>query len=307
MKNNKEFLPQLQQMLKSGCPDNQKLAFEISKSLGLYKQMLKPWENLWKLIHGSNMRDYRMLSKLLDTHYLNLSARNLKEIPEAVFYMPKLKHLDISKNKISHIPSALSEMPHLYHINLNNNLLESLPISICNMSNLTELYLSGNRLQALERLSPSIEILNISDNNFTTTPVALLTNNNLHSIDISHNEVDCWNLSQINLDKLFYLHTEVHNINSEINRELLQIYDETGQYVKLIDKKFFGAKFYGLTTGMNFDKDFDSKFFRSNKNSRTPYLIIDLKNEWQKYHGLDKAELIQEHFLNNREIRKFFH
>jgi hypothetical protein len=306
MKNNKELLLQLQQMLKSGCPDNQKLAFEIAKSLGLYKNMLKPWENLWKLIHGNNMRDYRMLSKLLDTHYLNLSARNLKEIPEAVFYMPKLKYLDISKNKISHIPAALAEMPHLYHINLNNNLLESLPTSICNMSNLIELYLSGNRLQALERLSPSIEILNISDNNFTTTPVALLTNNNLHSIDITHNEVACWNLSQINLDKLFYLHVEVHNINSEIKRELLQIYDETGQYVRLIDKKFFGAKFYGLITGMNFDKDFDSKFFRSSKQSRIPYSHIDLKNEWQKFHGLEKAEIIQEYFLNNREIRKFF-
>jgi hypothetical protein len=57
---------------------------------------------------------------------------------------------------------------------------------------------------------------------------------------------------------------------------------------------------------MNFDRDFDSKFFRSNKNSRTPYSLIDLKNEWQKYHGLEKAELIQEYFLNNREIRKFF-
>jgi 16S rRNA (cytidine1402-2'-O)-methyltransferase len=77
-------------------------AFEIAKSLGLFKHMLKPWENLWKLIHGSNLRDYRMLSKLLDTHYLNLSARNLKEIPEAVFYMPKLKHLDISKPLFAH-------------------------------------------------------------------------------------------------------------------------------------------------------------------------------------------------------------
>ena len=307
MKNNKELLPQLQQMLKSGCPDNQKLAFEIAKSLGLYKHLVKPWENLWKLIHGSNMRDYRMLSKLLDTFYLNLSARNLKEIPEAVFYMPKLKYLDISKNKISHIPAALSEMPHLYHINLNNNLLESLPTSICNMSNLTDLYLSGNRLQALDKLSPSIAFLNISNNYFKTTPVALLTNNKLHSIDITHNEVACWNLSQINLDKLFYLHVEVHNINSELNRELLHMYDETGQYVRIINKKKLGESFFEFSSGMNFDLDFDSKFFNSNKNRTSLFSLRDLKNEWQKFHGLEKAELIQEYFLNNREIRKFFH
>jgi hypothetical protein len=57
---------------------------------------------------------------------------------------------------------------------------------------------------------------------------------------------------------------------------------------------------------MNFDKDFDSKFFRSSKQSRIPYSHIDLKNEWQRFHGLEKAEIIQEYFLNNREIRKFF-
>ena len=306
MENDTDLIPQLQQMLKSGCPNNHKLAVEISKSLGLFKKMMKPWRKLWKLKNGDSMPDCSTLSILLRTEYLDLSSRNLKEIPEAVFYLPELRFLNLSNNKISQIPSVLSEMQYLFHLNLNNNRLNMLPNTVCSMNSLKELYLGGNRLQSLDKLSPTIEFLNISANKFKSTPLALLKEHNLHSLDITDNMVKCWNLHQLNFDKLYYLHAEDHNTNIILTKNMFKVYDDKNQYYRLMDKKFIGKGLFGFPFGMNLNTSMVYNWHVRDDFFEGYIAFNDFNKHWAKIFGLEKYEIIQEHFLKNREIRKFF-
>ena len=68
--------------------------------------------------------------------HLDLSKRNLKDLPESIGILKNLSVLKLSNNKIRKLPKAIGELKNLRNLQCENNLIEELPSSIGNLSNL---------------------------------------------------------------------------------------------------------------------------------------------------------------------------
>lgn len=123
---------------------------------------------------------------------INLSGRNLKDIPEEVFGCINLRKLNLSNNSISCIPLKIRNLRKLEVLNLTgnklaqlhgglfqliklkrlvlaNNNIKSLPNQIEKLTKLEALMVQNNKLISInsDHLTQQIRKLNISNNNIT--------------------------------------------------------------------------------------------------------------------------------------------
>lgn len=96
--------------------------------------------------------ELKELSKRLETSrtkdQLNLSNRNLKEIPFFVQQLTNLKYLYLDNNKLIFVPE-IGQFTQLEEISIENNQLTLIPESFCNLKNLKCLNLSKNNLKCI--------------------------------------------------------------------------------------------------------------------------------------------------------------
>ncbi|MFZ3301928.1 MAG: leucine-rich repeat-containing protein kinase family protein [Microgenomates group bacterium] len=136
-----------------------------------------------------------------DIEILDLSGRNLSELPTEVGKLSKLKVLFLSNNPFKEIPKEIIKLQNLRFLGmkscnisnlsenslpeslewltLTDNKITKLPKSIKKLTNLRKLLLAGNQISVLpdEMLNcQNIELMRISANRFTKSPISLIKN-----------------------------------------------------------------------------------------------------------------------------------
>ena len=103
---------------------------------------------------------------------LDLSGKNLKEIPRWVFEIRTLQELDLSNNELKTLPNSFdnNNIKFISKLNLSNNKLSSLPDSFKKLQLLRVLDISGNQFTKVPNevlaLKQHLYILKMRDNPF---------------------------------------------------------------------------------------------------------------------------------------------
>jgi Leucine-rich repeat (LRR) protein len=101
------------------------------------------------------------------TTILDLSYKNLTEIPESIGMLSNLKRLDLAHNELTTLPESIGMLSNLEVLSLRMNNLTNLPESIGMLSKLEELYLQYNNLiditESIGSL-PNLQVLYLDNN-----------------------------------------------------------------------------------------------------------------------------------------------
>lgn len=133
-----------------------------------------------------------------NVHYLDLSRRNLEEIPSEISKFKNLKALDLSNNNISDY-RFLEELTNLRILILKKQKLETVPSEISKLRKLI--------------------CLDISQNNITYITTKIEKLRNLIFLDISDNLIRSFSHTLYNLENLVYLNASTNRINV-LSREI---------------------------------------------------------------------------------------
>jgi len=125
---------------------------------------------------------------------LDLSNRNLRHVPDAVFVLTRLEVLRLSRNRFRAVPSNISGLRNLRHLDIGNNELDELPQTIAACSRLVELDVRGNRLTAIPTTLPSglarhLRAIRLAGNRIEELPVDFGRLKELRRIDLSSNRL----------------------------------------------------------------------------------------------------------------------
>ena len=145
---------------------------------------------------------------------LKLINNHLRKLPDELFTASQLRRLDLSFNLLTTIQAAVFGMPNLEYLNLSHNQLKELPDTDNWSPQLLTIDLTKNNLQSLPAgiQHSAIEILNLSENQFTTIPRCLCRIKSLTSLDLSHMSISSFPKEMENLDKLVNLNVSNANI-----------------------------------------------------------------------------------------------
>ncbi|MTJ48303.1 COR domain-containing protein [Dolichospermum sp. UHCC 0259] len=123
---------------------------------------------------------------------LDLSGKNLTEIPEAIAKLTNLTQLYLRFNRITEIPEAIAKLTNLTQLHLGFNQITEIPEAIAKLTNLTQLYLFNNQIteipEAIAKLT-NLTHLNLSSNKITEIPKAIAKLTNLTVLDLMENQI----------------------------------------------------------------------------------------------------------------------
>jgi len=104
---------------------------------------------------------------------IDLSVRNLKELPPEIGRFVNLKRLDLSNNRLTSLPPEIGKLKHLEELDVSFNQLKSLPPEIGNLTHLKNINASFNKLTTVPPEIGSLihlKALNLSFNKVATLP-----------------------------------------------------------------------------------------------------------------------------------------
>ncbi|HKK59128.1 MAG TPA: leucine-rich repeat domain-containing protein [Salinivirga sp.] len=135
---------------------------------------------------------------------------------ELVFFIKKAKEknsksLDLSNRDLEEIPPEIGELTQLEHLDLSYNYIKTVPREIGKLINLKTLLLLKNQIKALPPTIghlKSLALLDISHNDFTTFPKEIGFLSNLKSLDASYSELKTLPIEFIELLSLKELYLE---------------------------------------------------------------------------------------------------
>lgn len=142
---------------------------------------------------------------------LNLSLRQIEELPESIGELTSLTFLSLGNNRLTVLPESIGELTNLTSLNLGRNRLTVLPESIGQLTSLTSLSLWNNRLTILpESMGELINLKSLSlwNNCLTILPESIGELINLKSINLTSNRIivlpesigELTNLTSLNLE-----------------------------------------------------------------------------------------------------------
>lgn len=123
---------------------------------------------------------------------LDFSNNQITEIPQTVW--EAASDINFSHNQISEIRVDSNEEYPISRLDLSYNILSEIPQNLidrfANYYCINALIISHNQLQSLPNLSHvSVEILDVSNNKFTTLPVGRIEHNPLEEFNASNNSI----------------------------------------------------------------------------------------------------------------------
>ncbi|MFN6238437.1 MAG: leucine-rich repeat protein, partial [Microcystis sp.] len=156
---------------------------------------------------------------------LDLSNKNLTEIPPEIAQLTSLQYLNLSNNQISEIPEALAHLTSLQHLFLNNNQIREIPEALTQLTSLQYLFLNNNQIreipEALAHLT-SLQYLYLNNNQISEIPKALAQLTSLQDLDLSNNqirEIPEALAHLVNLKRLVLENNPITNVPPEIIRQ----------------------------------------------------------------------------------------
>jgi len=132
------------------------------------------------------------IGKLTNLKSLNLHNNNLSALPESIGNLTKLERLDLDNNNLSALPESIGNLTKLKYLYLYNNNLSALPESIGNLTKLERLYLHNNNLSALPESIGNLtklEKLYLHNNNLSALPESIGNLTNLNILSLEHNNL----------------------------------------------------------------------------------------------------------------------
>jgi internalin A len=118
--------------------------------------------------------------------------------------------LDLSRRDLTELPESIAHLSQLLVLYLNDNYLMRLPDSVVQLPQLEELYLNGNRLttlpDSLAQLS-QLKVLSLERNQLTTLPESVTGLSQLQRLSLSENQLSTLpeSISQLSLLTTLYL------------------------------------------------------------------------------------------------------
>ncbi|MBE9073874.1 COR domain-containing protein [Microcystis sp. LEGE 08355] len=167
------------------------------------------------------------IPQLTSLQYLNLRNNQIREIPEALAHLTSLQFLDLSNNQIREIPEALAHITSLQGLDLSDNQIREIPEALAHITSLQVLYLSDNQIseipEALTHLT-SLQILDLSDNQIREIPEALAHLTSLQYLYLYNNQIReipeaLAHLHLVNLKRLVLENNPITNVPPEIIRQ----------------------------------------------------------------------------------------
>ncbi len=136
---------------------------------------------------------------------LNLSCKNLTELPKELLNLTQLKSLDLSENPLKELPDSIGKLIQLSSLVLSGNQLKELPEAIGNLNQLQSLDLSKNHLTKLPESIGNLNQLpelDLSGQQLTKLPESIGKLTQLRSLNLSRNRLtklpeSIGNLSQL--------------------------------------------------------------------------------------------------------------
>jgi Leucine-rich repeat (LRR) protein len=160
------------------------------------------WADKYNLDKEVFPRDINKLSKLVE---LDISRKEILELPKELIRLKNLTYLDASFNKLKSIPDELKELYSLRFLNLEGNELESIPNSILEKKNLLYLCLKKNKITNIPSRVSNLKLLAhlcLCYNHIKEIPEELSVLSNLESFCIHGNKLDLISENIVNLPKL---------------------------------------------------------------------------------------------------------
>ncbi len=149
---------------------------------------------------------------------LDLSNKNLTEIPPEIAHLTSLQILYLNNNQISEIPEALAHLTSLQYLHLSNNQISEIPEALTQLTSLQSLYLYNNQIreipEALAQLT-SLQHLYLNNNQISEIPEALAQLTSLQSLYLDHNQIReiPEALAQLtSLERLYLGHNQIREI-----------------------------------------------------------------------------------------------
>lgn len=164
------------------------------------------------------------IGQLAELKVLYLHHNRLSTLPVELFRLSNLELLDISDNQFNELPSELKKLEGLRYLDASNNALTRLPNAIVDLVNLRALNLRGNALDRLPtdfgRLIQLYD-LDLARNAFASVPAAIWKLVNLMILNLRENRIgdlpqDIGGLRS--LRRLDISHNEIRSIPSETAR-----------------------------------------------------------------------------------------
>jgi internalin A len=124
---------------------------------------------------------------------LDLSNRNLSNIPKEIGKLSHLIKLYLNNNQLVRLPDEIGELTKLRILNLNNNLLNTLPINIGQLSELREFHLYGNKIASLPKgigKLVNLDIFNLNCNQLISLPMEIGQLVNLSRLKLHSNKIE---------------------------------------------------------------------------------------------------------------------
>ena len=111
--------------------------------------------------------------ELINFKYLDLSCKELTDVPEEIGNLQNLKYLDLYNNKLPSVPKEIGNLQNLQYLYLSNNQLRNVPKEIGDLRNLQNLSLSNNQLTNIPKEIANLtnlKYLDLKNNKLTDVP-----------------------------------------------------------------------------------------------------------------------------------------
>ncbi len=148
---------------------------------------------------------------------LNLSSKQITEIPEEIGQLTNLTSLDLHNNQLTALPESIAQLTNLTSLDLKSNQLTTLPASIAQLTKLTFLDLYGIQLKMLpESIGQLTKLteLNLSANYLITLPESIGQLTNLRVLKLGFNELTTLPKSIIQLTNLTRLYLRANKLTT---------------------------------------------------------------------------------------------
>ncbi len=169
------------------------------------------------------------IGQLASLQTLDLNGNQLAQIPPEIGQLARLLRLDLDGNQLAQIPPEIGQLASLQTLYLNGNQLAQIPPEIGQLANLQELYLHGNQLA---QIPPEIgqlarlQVLRLDGNRLAQIPPEIGQLANLQTLYLNGNQ-----LAQIPPEIGQLASLQVLRLDGN---QLAQIPPEIGQLARLL-------------------------------------------------------------------------
>lgn len=161
--------------------------------------------------------------------HLDMSKTYIKQIPEEIGLLTKLKELDISHNMLTTLPKNMAKLTSLHKLHAQRNHIEEFPAELCLAAPLDYLDLSFNDIKTLPEEFISLQklsYLNLKKNKLREIPMIIGGLKQLASLNFEETSIiEVPDLSCLaSLETLNLNGTSINSIPSTLGRSKVKIY-----------------------------------------------------------------------------------